>query len=124
MGNFFFLNFQSCTFLNRLSFKLYMCILYVYSSNRDILPGVNACLSMGEKKKRQSNSLRITSLLSALFFTDREIRCLISHCGSLRGFCVTVVVVNLFHLPRVTLVCEHVQDCVANLMPADLLSSA
>lgn len=41
-----FLNCQSCTFFNQLSFQLvlYICRLYVYNSNRHILPGVIACL--------------------------------------------------------------------------------
>lgn len=60
-----FLNYQSCTFFNQLSFQLvlYICILYVYNSNRDILPGVNACLYIffiverKRRKKRQSSHL-------------------------------------------------------------------
>lgn len=69
MGNFFFLNYQSCTFFNRLSFQLvlYICILYVYNSNRDILPGVNACLFTVERKKTKAVQLSVmNSSLSAL----------------------------------------------------------
>lgn len=75
---------------------------------------------MGEKKKKKAVQLSVDDFFAVSTFLHWQ--------EDMPYFTLwiseSVVVVNLFHLPRVTLVCEHVQDCVVNLMPADLLSSA
>lgn len=137
MGNFFF-NYQSCTFYNHLSFQcvLYICILYMYNSNRDILPGVNACLvTVKRKKKKKAVQLSVMiSLLSALCsFKTLTGRCdallhtvdLWGLLGSMsKGFLLHYTCCDLIMLIScVALGCvDDVEDCIVSLMPTDLLS--
>lgn len=74
----------------QLSFQdvLYSCILYVYNSNSDILPGVKCMLIHNVLLKERKNSPASDDFLAVRTLvcedTDRERRCLIKHCGSLR----------------------------------------
>lgn len=117
----------------QLSFQLvlYSCILYMYSSDREILPGVNACLYVifhcWEKKKKGSPASDGFLAVRALVFKDADRKKdALSNTVEVNmwGLCITGLLSYAFYIMQAFVwFCEDVQDLVySDLMPTAFTS--